>query len=428
MRVASDGVHFAVIAPPLAGHYQPLLVLADALIARGHRVTFVHVEDARALVAGSTAGFHAVGGADYPPGALAAWLGRLARPTGPLGLPTMIGATGRLVAMLLGELPGALRAIGADAVIAESAEPAGALVARHLGLPFVTAHTGLPLNREDGVPPPFVGWAYREGWRAVQRNRSGYRVTNWLMRPIDGVVAARAAAWGLDPLAEGGYSPLLQVAQCPAGLDFPRAALSPVFRYCGPFRGAEEPAIDLPGDRALVFCSLGTLQGDRPRAFAAMARACAELGARAVIAHGGGLSAREAGALPGDPLVRAFWPQRAVLKRCVAAVVHGGLNTVLDALAAGVPMVVAPIAFEQPATAARVARAGAGRVVSGRLTAARLRRALRRVIDDSAHAAAAARLAREMAEPGGAEMAAALIDAAVRGGAVTPERSIRARA
>ena len=51
-----------------------------------------------------------------------------------------------------------------------------------------------------------------------------------------------------------------------------------------------------------------------------------------MIAHGGGLSADEEAGLPGNPLVRAFWPQRAVLRRCAAAVLHGGFNTVLDAL------------------------------------------------------------------------------------------------
>jgi zeaxanthin glucosyltransferase len=413
--------HIAVVAPPVAGHFRPLLVLADALVARGYRVTFVHMEDARVLVAGASADFHAVGAARLGPGALDRYVARLARSTGPLGLPAMIRATAAITAALLDELPDALGAIGADAVIAEAAEPAGALAARKLGLPFVTSHTGLPLNRERGVPPPFVGWRYEAGEWAARWNEGGYRVTDRLMRPIDGAVAARAAEWGLDATADGGFSPLLQVAQCAPGLDFPRAELPPSFRYCGPFRAAEADGfvareLEVGDDRPLVFCSLGSLQGDRPRVFAAMARACADVGARAVIGHGGKLSPRAATGLPGDPLVRDFWPQRAVLERCVAAVLHGGFNTVLDALGAGVPMVVSPIAFEQPATAARVAHAGVGLVLKGRLTAGRLRRALRLVIDDPAYARAAGRLGEELAGLGGAERAAALIDEAVRTG------------
>ncbi|MEG8055626.1 glycosyltransferase [Sphingomonas sp. 22L2VL55-3] len=62
--------------------------------------------------------------------------------------------------------------------------------------------------------------------------------------------------------------------------------------------------------------------------------------------------------------MRAFWSQTRILPKCSAAILHGGFNTVLDALAAGVPIVAVPLAFEQPATAARLKRIGAARIVS----------------------------------------------------------------
>jgi MGT family glycosyltransferase len=229
-------------------------------------------------------------------------------------------------------------------------------------------------------------------------------------------VDRHARAWGLDPDVDGGDSPLLQMAQCPPSLDFPRRRLHPAFRYCGPFRGPREGAPDLPDDgRPLVYCSLGSLQGDRPELFAAMTEACAELGARAVVAHGGLLDAAAAERLPGDPIVGAYWPQPALLPRCAAAILHGGFNTVLDALGAGVPMVVAPLAFEQPATAARVARSGAGLAV-GRPNRSRLRNALGQVLTQSRYRDAARRMAAELNRLGGADHAADLIDAALRTG------------
>lgn len=412
--MTGTGRHIAVVAPPLPGHYRPLGVLAARLALLGHRVTFVHMGDARPLVA-EGAGFRAVGGERFGAGALAAYGRRLARAGGPLGLPAMIRANAAITAMLLDELPAALDAIEADAVLAESAEPAGVLVARACGLPFVTSHTGLPLNRERGVPPPFVGWAYRNGERGARRNEGGYLVADWLLRPITREVDRAAARWGLDGRADGGMSPLLQVAQCVRGLDFPRAELPAGFHYCGPFRDAPEPAPELPDDRPLVFCSLGSLQGNRAGTFAAMARACADLGARAVVGHGGLLSARDAARIEGGALVADFWPQEALLRRCAAAVLHGGFNTVADALAAGVPAVVAPIAFEQPATAARLAYAGAGRVVR-RVTRRGLRRELERVLSDPSYRAAAGRLAVETAAAGGAELAADLITHALATG------------
>jgi zeaxanthin glucosyltransferase len=155
-----------------------------------------------------------------------------------------------------------------------------------------------------------------------------------------------------------------------------------------------------------------------------MTAACAAVGARAVVAHGGGLSDREAHSLPGSPLVRAFWSQTRILPQCSAAILHGGFNTVLDALAAGVPIVAVPLAFEQPATAARLKRIGAARVVSAAEAGkGGLEPALRLVLGDPQHRHAARLLATDMARAGGAAEAAAMVDAALRDDAdVRPAR------
>jgi len=115
-----------------------------------------------------------------------------------------------------------------------------------------------------------------------------------------------------------------------------------------------------------------------------------------------------------------------VLRQCVAAVLHGGFNTVLDALAAGVPIVAVPLAFEQPGPAARPAWGGAGRVVPMRgLTQERLARSLAAVIQKPGYRASARRLAAGMRAAGGAAAAAAAISAALRdaGGAAATRAS-----
>ena len=400
------GRHIAIVAPPVPGHYDPLKVLARALEARGHRVTFVHMADAGALLHGF--GFRAVGQGTHGAGALRRYTDILARAARPAGFFAMIRATAAITRMLLDDLPAALEAMGADAVIADSTEPAGGLAARHLGLPWATSVTGLPLLREPAVPPPFVGWPFRDDAAGLHRNRAGYRIADWLSRPITRVLEERGRAWGLDPHDHGGFSPALQVAQCPAGFDVPRRELPASFHYTGPWRDPDGELVELPNDdRPLVYCSLGSLQGDRPRLFAAMTEACARVGARAVVAHGGKLRDES---LPGDPIVRAHWRQPAVLPQCRAAILHAGFNTTLDALAAGVPMLVRPIAFEQPGTAARVAHHSAGRVLSGRLSARRIARTLEELLDDPKVRAASQRLASEIAGLGGAEHAASLID------------------
>ncbi|RZM36641.1 MAG: glycosyltransferase [Sphingomonas sp.] len=396
----------------------PLAALGTSLVEAGWKATIVHLADVAPLVPECGVGFAAL---DHPadcPGLLIDYYRKLAQPSGPVGLPRMIRGTASMTELLLEALPAALSRLGVDAVLADSVEPAGALVARHLRLPFVTAVTGLPLLREPMVPPPFLGWAYRPTAAGRRRNNGGYAVSDLLMRPITKVVASYARRWRLDPDPRHRWSDRLQIAQCPAGLDFPRAELPQSFRYGAPWR-LDEPDVHLPEDdgRPLIFCSLGSLQGARRSLFAAMTAACAAVGARAVVAHGGGLSDGEASSLPGRPLVRAFWPQTRILPQCSAAILHGGFNTVLDALAAGVPIVAVPLAFEQPATAARLKRIGAACIVSA-VEAGKggLVPALRRVLTDPAYGRAAKLLAADMAraEAGGAAGSAATVDAALR--------------
>jgi zeaxanthin glucosyltransferase len=409
--------HIAIIAPPTAGHINPLAALGTSLVDAGRKVTIVHVADAASLIPDCGVGFSPLDHAADRPGLLADYYRMLAEPSGPVGLPRMIRGTAAMTELLLKALPAALVRLGVDAVLADSVEPAGGLVARHLRLPFVTAVTGLPLLREPNVPPPFLGWAYRPDAVGRNRNGGGYAVSDLLMRPITTMVSTYARRWGLDPDPGRQWSDRLQIAQCPAGLDFPRTALPRSFRYGAPWR-LDEPEENLPENdgRPLIFCSLGSLQGARQSLFAAMTAACAAVGARAMVAHGGGLSDREARSLPGNPLVRAFWSQTRILPLCSAAILHGGFNTVLDALAAGVPIVAVPLAFEQPATAARLKRIGAARVVSAAEAGkGGLEPALRRVLSDPQYRHAARLLATDMAAAGGAAEAAALVDAALCG-------------
>lgn len=409
--------HFAFIAPPLPGHLNPLLVLAATLVDRGHRATFLHMPDVARLLSRPGVKFHAIGADTHPPGTLDASIARMASLNGPFGLRAMITETAGQTDMIARKAADAMRALGIDAVVADQMEPAGGLVAEHLGLPFVTTATGLPINREPAVPPPYVDWPYDASERGVWKNRGGYRVSDWLMRGVGDVIEINAARLGVRPRrrADQGFSPKAQLAQAIGGLDFPREHLPDSFHYLGPFRDPDMTAWSPPepDSRPLVFCSLGTLQGSRGEIFRHVASVCDALGLHLLIAHGGRLDARAAARLPGDPLVYDFVPQRAVLAQCALAITHAGLNTVLDALSFGVPLVAIPLAFEQPATAARMARAGVAEIVSKGAGPKKLRRAVERVLGEDSYRSNAATLRDEIAAAGGVERAADLAEASL---------------
>lgn len=436
--------HFAIIAPPFTSHIRALEALAQTLHERGHRISWFHQADVGALIRNSHIEFHALGAATHPAGSLGAVVARAARPGGPSGLRRVIRDVAMTTDMLCREAPSRLRALAVDAVIADQMEAAGGLVADHLGLPFVSVACALPVNREPRVPLPVMHWMAAADPAGLQMNQGSERVYDWLMRPHAEVIARHAAAFGLPPRTrlDQCLSPLLQIAQTVPGFDFPREAAPPTLHAVGPLRGAAEPedALDrhAPGavaDRPFVFASLGTLQGGRFRLFLRIARACRAVGAQLLVAHCDRLDARQCDALRrvGATWVTGFAPQRAAVARADVVITHAGLNTVMDALAAGKPMLALPIAFDQPGCAARVVHAGAGlRLFPGLATTGAIRAALERLLGEPRFAEAARALAPEVRAAGGTALAADLVEGVLaqpsvdRAATVSPDRRVAA--
>ena len=67
--------------------------------------------------------------------------------------------------------------------------------------------------------------------------------------------------------------------------------------------------------------------------------------------------------MEGDAVVVNYCPQIQLLERSAACITHAGLNTALESLAQGVPMVAIPITNDQPGVAARIAWSGTGVVL-----------------------------------------------------------------
>ncbi len=341
----------------------------------------------------------------------------MAKIRGLSGLGGTFGGMVRFTDMICREGPDALRMIGADAVLADQMEAGGALLAEHLGLPFTSIAVTLPINRELGVPPPYVGWPHQAGEKGRKRNAGGWRVTDLLLRGVGKAIARNARMLGLAERhrLEDCLSPTLQLTQLVAGLDFHRRELPEHFHYCGPFRapGAPETFALPPGDdRPLVYCSLGTLQGSRTGLFRKVAAACVALDLRLLITTGGQGAVRSED-LPGRPIVREWVPQEAALAQADMVVCHAGMNSVLDPLAAGLPMVLMPLAFEQGAVSARAEHAGVAKVLSPRTSVRGLTDAIAEVRREPRYRARAGVMQAEIAASGGVATAAGFIEAAL---------------
>jgi MGT family glycosyltransferase len=133
-----------------------------------------------------------------------------------------------------------------------------------------------------------------------------------------------------------------------------------------------------------------------------------------VISTGHGVPPESLSDLPGNPVVVSYAPQLELLERAMLAITHAGLNTVLDALSTGVPMVAIPVTNEQPGIAARMAATGAGEMIPlKKATTDRIRTLVAKVMSEPAYRTASIRVRDSIRDAGGAPRAAELIEAAV---------------
>jgi zeaxanthin glucosyltransferase len=75
-------------------------------------------------------------------------------------------------------------------------------------------------------------------------------------------------------------------------------------------------------------------------------------GIQLVLSVGNNVDIDDLGPIPSNALVVSSAPQVELLKRAVLCITHAGLNTALEALAQGVPIVAIPIGYDQPGVAA----------------------------------------------------------------------------
>lgn len=410
--------HIGVICPNAPGHLNPMIALADALRTRGHQATFFLLGDPPSSV--TTAGFEIVplGGSIFPPDHYRAGLQQLGSLQGRAALKHTFAMGARAAEAILTVGPAAVRTAGITALLIDQASFPGGTVADELGIPFATVCNALLLHPDPVAPPFFTYWQPQDTWWARLRNQIAWTGLNRLYAPILTHIQNRRRQLGLPIPAEiaAVWSDRLQISQQPETFEVPRHTLPKHVRFVGPLRlpGGYQP-VPFPWERLngrpLIYASLGTLQNRVERMFRTIAEACHGLDAQLVISTGHGVGLDALGELPGHPIIVPYAPQLDLLRQSTVAVTHAGLNTVLDALATGLPIVAIPITNEQPGTAARVAWVGAGKTITPKhLSAHKLRAAVIRVQSDPSYRAAAERVRDSILAGGGAPRAAEMIE------------------
>lgn len=387
---------FLFVVPPLTGHVNPTVAVANELTGRGHAVAWTaHPAIVRPLLPDG-ADLLPVG-ADLPDDVVDAVATRAQGLRGAAALKFLWDDF--LHPLATSMVPGvedAIERYGPDVVVVDQQAVAGAVVARQWGLRWATSATTSAEFADPLQGLPRVAEWVREGLVAFQLEQ--------------GVPESRARQGDLR------FSDHLVLAFTTAALVGDTDRFPPHYAFVGPSIGDRQDPTPFPfdwfeSDQRHVLVSLGTVnQGAGARFYRVAVEALDSLeGVQTVVVAPDGVID---GPVPGSVLVRPRVPQVALLPHLDAVVSHAGHNTVCEALAHGVPLVVAPIRDDQPVVASQVEAAGAAvRVKFGRVQPPALAAAVTAVLDDPTYGAAARQVQASFESAGGAVAAARRLEA-----------------
>lgn len=350
-------MHALLVSAGTAGNMLPFIGLGEALRARGHDVTLIGSGAGTEAAGRAGLGFVELDGPDVNnlPGvdSAAARKASFFRT-----LVAHAGAHMRRVYELVAE-----RYVPGETVVVAQGWLFGARIAREkLGVPLATVHLQPMLFGSGHDTAGLPRWAPR--WVPRVANAVVRRAGDWaLAGPIDafrselGLPPAPRPVmrWWSSPDLVIGFFPEWYAARQP---DWPGHAIHggfPLYDLPHTAVPPELAAFLADGGPPLVF-SQAWLIRDAHRYFEASVAVARELGRRAV------LLTPHPGQVPRNlpPGVRhfGFVPLSVLLPRAAAVVHHGGMGTIGQALAAGVPQLTVPALLDQFDNSRRLLRLG----------------------------------------------------------------------
>jgi MGT family glycosyltransferase len=382
---------------------------------------FIGVPDIEPVVRAADLDFVPFCENEYPPSSVAKSYGAVADLHGlDVVRYTARELTPGLVKAALEQLPGKIAEAGVNALILDTAYRSLELVPMHLRLPYVQIWNILHLDFSGSTPLALYSWPHETSREALARNVEGLQIVREIRGPMMPIAQSYAERNGLEidwsnPAAT--ISKLAVITQTPKEFDFPIRHLPPQFHYAGPFHDNEgrEP-VPFPWEKLtqkpLIYASMGTLVNGQKNVYRTILEAVGQFpDMQVVLSVGRNLNPGDLERIPPNTIVVRIAPQIELLKRAALCITHAGLNTALEALAQGVPMVAIPIGYDQPGVAARIAYHGVGEFVEiGNLTARHLSELIIKVTTNPYYRDKARWFQKVLGETRGLDIAADIIE------------------
>ncbi len=335
---------FLFVVIPERGHLHPYLGPALWLRARGHDVVFLAEAPLDAVL-------EPLGLQWWPPRPLAPAVRHAgaefsARVRDPAWLRAWVA--GVLLDGVEAQVPkieATIAALRPDALVLDPMVYAGAIAAHRAGLPWAAVSNSLNPALPAGLDSDLLRTV---AWLAPRRAE---------LFAAHGMAPAFRGCDLLAPELTVCFSSRALVGDPPAGVELVGASLPP--RPREPGRGIDWAT---RGGRPRVLVSLGSQVYHQPRMFRTIAATLRSMDVE-LVASVGELDPEPLGPWPPGAMLRPWVPQLEVLAHTDVMITHGGANSVMEALAHDVPLLISPICNDQFHQAELVRRSGLGRVL-----------------------------------------------------------------
>jgi rhamnosyltransferase subunit B len=317
---------------------------------------------------------------------------------------------------------------GADVLITHPAAPAGPLVGRKTGMPWISTVLA-PLSFfsvYDPPIPPVMQWTTRVfsllGPRFLKLFFNAME-REYKAKPVADFRAELGLPDYGNPMFAGQHSPhrilaLFSKVFAAPQPDWPPQTEITGFCFYGGNHEVTFPAelsdfLD-NGPPPLVFTLGSSAVWIGREFFRESIEAARHLGQRAVLLIGDGRN--HPGDLPDDIIAVEYVSYESLMPRASVVVHHGGAGTTSHGLLAGVPTLIVPFAFDQSDNAEHAARLGVSRTVyRNKYRAPRVARELSKLLHERSYAQRAREVSGQLKQEDGPARAAELIEEVMDG-------------
>ncbi|HWS85163.1 MAG TPA: macrolide family glycosyltransferase [Ktedonobacteraceae bacterium] len=338
---------YVFLEMPAYGHVNPTLAVAQELVKRGQEVIYYLPEQFKGAVEATGAVFRSYG-------SKLKGISPMATPSGMLGggLPALMVDESRHV---LPQVLDRIRAEQPDYIVYGAMCVWARIVTQVLNVSAIT------------LRPTYVMNEHIFSMMAQQRNQDFSNMREVIAKISTGL-ADLCEIYHVPPFdlrsifTHDGQLIIVFIPKAfqPMGETFDERYL-----FVGPsilprHEDSDFPLDKLSNEQPILYISLGTVFNNQPEFFKMCFEAFGEQPWQVVLSRGKHVDPAALGPVPDNFLVSPYVPQLEILSRTQVFVTHGGMNSTMESLYYGVPMVAIPQMLEQAMTARRITEMGLG--------------------------------------------------------------------